>query len=203
MSTITDKQSYSADIIGATVRFVKSTDEWLQLVNGKRVRLSSKLLSQARLIANGASSKSIHRWLDGNMDEDDINERLGHRGRKRAFTENFKKILVGRAMEHRLELSAVSAKDLINFSIGAFNNIIHHQRVSEILNNYGFSSQLSVPRNSRMVDEKVVEDSIEFILALREHRKFFKRLLAMDETGIWSNVVQRLTYHFRNQYVIH
>ena len=100
-------------------------------------------------------------------------------------------------------MCAVSAKDLINFAIGSFNYIIKQQRVSEILNDYGFSSQLSVPRNSRMVDEQVVEDSIEFILTLRVYRKFFKRLLAMDETRFWSNVVQRLTYHFRNQYGFH
>jgi hypothetical protein len=202
MALSKEKNYYPPAVKQATVRLIQSSPEWIERGNGKRMRLSSKLMSQARVVANGATSKIIHLWLNTDISEDLEKERLSRRGRKAALSESFKKILVGRAIDHRMELSVVSSENLIEFSLGSFNYIIKQQRVSEILNNYGFSSQLSVPRNSRMVDDQVVEDCIAFIMELRKHRKFFRRLLAMDETGLWSNVVKRLTYHFRNQYDI-
>jgi hypothetical protein len=202
MALSKEKNYYPPAVKQATVRLIQSSPEWIERGSGKRMRLSSKLMSQARVVANGATSKVIHLWLNTDISEDLEKERLSRRGRKAALSESFKKILVGRAIDHRMEFSAVSSENLIEFSLGSFNYIIKQQRVSEILNDYGFSSQLSVPRNSRMVDDQVVEDCIEFIMELRKHRKYFRRLLAMDETGLWSNVVKRLTYHFRNQYDI-
>ena len=157
-------------------------------------------MSLARVASGGASDRSIRNWLSTDINSEASNERLSKRGRKKKLSEDFIAIVVGFAIDRRLALKAVNAQDLIDFARGYFNINISKQRISEILQKYGFSSQLSMERNSRMTDDQVAMDSLDFILQLRQERKEFKRSLVMDETGLWSNVVQRLTYHFVNWY---
>ena len=52
-----------------------------------------------------------------------------------------------------------------------------------------------------MTTPKVVADSIEFLNTLREYGYSRDRIISMDETGLWSNVVQGRTYHYRGGYV--
>ena len=129
-------------------------------------------------------------------------ERLSRRGRKSNFTDDFEKLLVGYAIDRRLHLYSVSAQDILDFSLGTFAISLRQQRVSEILIRHHFSSQLSVSRNSRMTDTKVADDCVAFILKLRQEMKSFDDVWVMDETGLWSNVVNRKTYHFVNLYAI-
>lgn len=203
-----EKSSYSFGEKLATVRVVKASSDWKQIQEGKRRRLSPSTMSLARAASGGATDEAIRNWLKLNIDEDpeaaeeEEKERLAKRGAKQKFDADFKALLVGFAIHRRLSFRAVSAQDLIDFAHGTFGRVILQQRVSEILNGYGFTSQLSMGRNSRMTDEQVVEDCVSFILELRNIRKSFWSLLVMDETGLWSNVVARLTYHFRNLYEI-
>lgn len=208
MSASKEISSYSFGVKLATVRLVKATDDWKEIQEQKRRRLSSSTLTLARTVSGGATEQTIRNWLKLNLDEDpdaakeEERERLAKRGAKQKFDADFKALLVGYAIHRRLSFRAVGAQDLIDFAHGTFGRVIIQQRVSEILTAYGFTSQLSMGRNSRMTDEKVVEECVAFILHIREVRKLFPYLLVMDETGLWSNVVARLTYHFRNLYDI-
>lgn len=204
MESVEEKKSYSFGVKLATVRFIKATSDWKEIQERKRRRLSSSTMSLARATSGGATPEAIHNWLKLNLDEEpelaeeEERERLAKRGAKQKLEADFKALLVGYAIHRRLSFRAVGAQDLIDFARGIFGKVILQQRVSEILNGYGFTSQLSMGRNSRMTDEKVAEDCVAFILELRQVRKSFWSLLVMDETGLWSNVVARLTYHFRN-----
>ncbi len=206
MSLNKEKRSYPFGVKLATVRIVKAQTDWKEVEQGKRRRLSLDTMTLARAASGGASDDAIRKWMNSNIDEDpDIaekeeKERLSLRGAKLKFEPDFQALLVGHAIHRRLSFRAVNAQDLIDFARGTFGINIVQQRISEILIAYGFSSQLSMGRNSRMTDEKVAEDCVAFILELRVLLKAFKKLMVMDETGLWSNVVARLTYHFRNLY---
>jgi len=200
MSLSKEKSSYSDGERLAAVRIIVGSREWEDIQAHKRQRISPQLMSLARVASGGASDRSIRNWLSTDINSEAWNERLSKRGRKKKLSEDFIAIVVGFAIDRRLALKAVNAQDLIDFARGYFNINISKQRISEILQKYGFSSQLSMERNSRMTDEQVAMDSLDFILQLRQERKEFKRLLVMDETGLWSNVVQRLTFHFVNWY---
>lgn len=198
MSHSKEKNSYTLGEKLAAVRIIRESQDWKEIQAGTRHRLSSHTLSLARVASGGASADQIRIWLQQDLSEEAVRERLSHRGAPLKFSEAFVDILVGYAIHRRLELKPVSAQDLSDFALGFFDIEISSQRISEILNEYGFSSQLSMPRNSRMTDRQVAEDCVKFILNLRRQRVNFPRLWVMDETGLWSNVVQRQTYHFRN-----
>lgn len=155
-------------------------------------------MTLAKTAPGGANPHTIRNWIRTDINSEGSSDRLSKRGRKKKISNDLLALVVGFAIDHRLGMLAVSAQHLIDFARGYFNVNISKQRISEILETYGFSSQLSMGRNSRMTDESVAEDSLNFILQLRNDGKQFKRILIMDETGLWSNVVQRLTYHFIN-----
>lgn len=196
------KQSYASSVKRATVRFIHSSPEWAEVQKGKRLRLSPSLLDQARTIAGGASNDSIRRWLDTDISDDAEEERLSHRGRKPGHSVDFRMICLGHGIKRRLDLLPLSAEHIIEFARGCFNVELRQPYVSELLTSHGITSQLAMARNSRMTDPKVADDSVEFILELRRAANEFPGLLGMDETGLWSNVVERRTYHFSSQYVM-
>jgi hypothetical protein len=202
MSLSKEKNSYTFEERQAALRIIYASEDWAEMCAGKRRRLTPTTMSLARTASGGASNDALHRWLIEDNSPENIAERLSRRGRKPSYSEDFKDIVVGYAISRRLDNKPVSAEDLMNFALGCFNISLRSQRVSEIMRDYGLSSQLSVPRNSRMVDYQVAEDCVKFILELRALLKLFPNLLFMDETGLWSNVVQRRTYHFSNQYEI-
>lgn len=193
------KQSYSSATKQATVRFIQASSEWAELRKGKRLRLSPALLEQARTVSGGASNDSIHRWLNTDISDEAEEERLSRRGRKPGHSEDFRMVCLGFGISRRLEFLTLSGEHIIDFARGCFDVELRQQYVSELLTSYGITSQLAMSRNSRMTDPKVADESVEFILELRRGEKKFPRLMAMDETGLWSNVVERRTYHFRNQ----
>jgi hypothetical protein len=200
MSLSKETSSYSDGERLAALRIVTESEEWAEIQAHKRQRISPQLMSLARTASGGATSDTIRNWLNTDNNKNTIKERLSRRGRKKKLSEDLLAVIVGFAVDLRLNLKAVNAQHLIDFAHGYFNRNIEKQRISEIMESFGFSSQLSMERNSRMTDEAVAMDSLDFILQLRKDRKQFKRLLVMDETGLWSNVVQRLTYHFVNWY---
>jgi len=202
MSESKDKSSYTPGEKAAVVRLIRDSDEWAEIQAKKRQRISPTLMSLARTASGGADNKTIRNWLSTDISEDSLKAKLSKRGRKHRWSKAFLDLLVGYAVHRRLELKVVNAQNLIEFALGFFNYIISHQRISEIMWDYGFSSQLALARNSRMTDAQVADDCVQFILELRELMKIWKRLWFMDETGLWSNLVERMTYHFRNQYDI-
>jgi hypothetical protein len=202
MSLSKEKSSYTDGERLAALRIITRSKEWEDIQAHKRQRISPQLMSLARTASGGATDHTIRNWLQTDINSVASSERLSKRGRQKKISEDIKVIIVGFAIDRRLGMLAVSAQHLIDFGRGYFNVDLSKQRISEILESYGFSSQLSMERNSRMTDEAVAEDSLNFIIELRKDRKNFKRLLVMDETGLWSNVVERLTYHFVNWYKI-
>lgn len=180
------------------MRLILESREWADIQAHKRRRISPQLMSLARTASGGASNHTIRNWLATDITPDAAKERLRKRGRRKKFSRDFLALLVGHAIDRRLDLLPLNAQHLIDFARGYFNIKITFQRISEVLHQFEFSSQLSMARNSRMTDEQVAQDSLDFILEVRRQREQFARILVMDETGLWSNVVQRLTYHFVN-----
>lgn len=195
-------RSYSVDTKTATVAFVKSHPEWEEIQGGVRERLSHPVMSQAQALSGGASEDAIHRWLFEDISPSAEKERLSHRGAKPMFPEDLIKLAIGYAIDVRLDLQALTRQKIIDFVHGFCGIEPQPQRISEWLEDHGFSSQMSRPRGSRMTDLEVANDAVEFLLALRARNLRPDQILFMDETGLWSNLVERRTYHFRNLYAV-
>ena len=193
-------RSYSSDTKSATVAFVKGTKEWEQIRDGVHERLSHSVLAQARLLSGGASDDTIHRWLFDDISPSAEKERLSRRGSKPLFPEDMVKLAMGFAVDLRLDLQAVDRGAIVDFVHGFCGIKPQPQRVSEWLLSHGFSSQMSMARSSRMTSLEVAEEAVEFLLSLRHMNLQPNQILFMDETGLWSNVVERRTYNFRNLY---
>lgn len=193
-------RSYSSDTKAATVAFVKNTPEWGEFRDGSRQRLPPSVMSQAQVLSGGASPDSIHRWLLKDISPSAEKERLGHRGAKPLLNEDFVKLAVGYAIDLRLDLQAVDREKIVDFVYGFCGIKPQPQRVSEWLHEHGFSSQMSLARSSRMTSQEVADEAVNFLLALRARKLQPEQILVMDETGLWSNTVERRTYHFQNLY---
>lgn len=191
-------RSYSNDTKAATVAFVKGTPEWEQIRDGVHERLPHSVLDQARQLSGGASNDTIHRWIFNDISPSAEKERLSHRGSKPLFPEDMIKLAVGYAVDLRLDLQAVDRAKIVDFVHGFCGIKAQPQRVSEWLLDHGFSSQMSMPRSSRMTSLEVAEEAVEFLLSLRRRKLEPNQILFMDETGLWSNVVERRTYNSRN-----
>jgi hypothetical protein len=195
-------RSYSSDTKSATVAFVKSTPEWGEIQNGARERLPHPVLSQAQVLSGGASTDAIHRWLFEDISPSAEKERLSHRGAKTVLADDLIKLAIGYAVDPRLDLQAVDRERIIDFVHGFCGIKPQPQRVSEWLLAHGFSSQMSLARSSRMTDLDVANEAVDFLLELRARKLQPNQILVMDETGLWSNTVERLTYNFKNLSVI-
>lgn len=193
-------QSYSNEIKQTTVRVILESAEWKEICEGKRQRLSSRTLDLASVVSNGASHNTINRWINSDISLEAESERLSRRGRPIEITPDVRALCAGYAINRRLELKAVSRQDIIDFARGIFDISISPQRVSEIMSEYGLSYQLAMSRNSRMTSPEVAEAAYDFIMDLREMKLNPNDILVMDETGLWSNVTRKRTYHFINLY---
>ena len=49
-----------------------------------------------------------------------------------------------------------------------------------------------------MISPEVVDDALSLIEEIRSYNFPPHRIISMDETGVWSNGTQRLTFHFKN-----
>lgn len=193
-------QSYSNELKQAAVRVVLESEEWKEICEGKRQRLSSRTLDLASLVADGASHDSINRWIKSDISLEAEMERLSNRGRPIEIPNDVRALCAGYAINRRLELKAVSRQDIIDFARGIFDISILPQRVSEIMIEYGLSYQMAMSRNSRMVSPEVAEAAYDFIMDLRKEELEPGDIIVMDETGLWSNVTRKRTYHFVNLY---
>ncbi len=193
-------QSYSNELKQAAVRLVHQSEEWKEICEGKRQRLTSHTLGLASVVANGASYDSINRWIKSDISLEAETERLSHRGRPLEIPQDLRVLCAGYAINRRLDLKAVSRQDIIDFARGIFDISLSPQRVSEIMGDFGLSYQMAMSRNSRMTSTEVAEAAYEFVMDLRTMKLNPIDILVMDETGLWSNVTRKRTYHFINLY---
>lgn len=152
----------------------------------------------ASAAAHGASRREIYRWLAHDLSEEKIKERLSHRGRHRKFSEEMDNLMIGYVIDRRLEFLSVSRDIVKSFAVDYLGVNPRPQYISEILAKSGLTLQTSKARNSRLTSEAVVNDAIATIIKIRELGFPPERIVVFDETGLWSNVVQPHTYHFKN-----
>jgi hypothetical protein len=157
-------------------------------------------MSLASAAAGGAAPQRIYAWLKEDLSVEAEEARIETRGSASILTEDQEKLLVGFGASTRVELQPLSLKSLGGFAKSYLHVTLSNATISRIMSRHGFSSQQAMARNSRMTTEDVVDDSIDFIEEVRSYKFSPDRILAMDETGLWSNVTKPRTFHFKNWY---
>lgn len=190
------KRSYSGDTARASIRAFKAA----RTEHVPHPGLAPAPAAVAQSSSGGASRATIYRWVNSDMSQDAIIERLSHRGRHALLSEAQEALLIGNVIDRRLNLLPVERGTVIDFSEAYLNKHLRPQYVSSVLAKYAISLQRTLPRASRMLDLEVVEDALKTIVELREEGWAPRNILVMDETGIWSNSISKRTYHFRNWY---
>jgi hypothetical protein len=193
--------SYSNDIKQATVGYLQSTDPFREIQDGSRRRLSPEVMNIARQMSHGAHRSTISLWMNTDIDLASEKKRLRKRGCK-GTNPDLVKLAIGYAIHRRELLKKVSGSDIIDFVYACSGYKPTHQTISNWLKKHDFSTQLSVTRSSRLTTPTVAVEALEFIFELRERNLQPRQILVMDETGLWSNIVERRTYHFINLYEI-
>jgi transposase len=153
--------------------------------------------SLASVAAGGASRRQLYEWLKSDLSGEAQQQQEETRGRPRALSEDQESLLVGFAISTRTSLQALALTDLERFCTSYLSTTPSLSTLSRIMSEHGFTSQKALSRNSRMVSPEVVEDALAAIEEIRSFN-FPHRIIAMDETGLWSNVTAPRTYHFKN-----
>ncbi len=192
------RRSYSHDEVQSTLR-IRRTDT-AATHNPDSSRPGSR--KQAGVAAGGASTRSITRWGSMDMTRDAISERLSKRGRHGYLTTEQEHLIIGYFCWRRLKHKAVDRAILIEFIRGILNIELLPQRISELCEKYGITLQTSMSRSSRMVDEETAQEAFDFVEEIRALGLQPFQLLFMDETGLWSYLGRRKTYHFKNWYAL-
>jgi len=156
----------------------------------------------ASVAAGGASARHIYAWAQSDLTEEAQEELEETRGRNRVLSEDQQALLVGFAVSSRSSLEHLSLDRMKNFCESYLGVKLSLSTISRIMKEFGFSSQKAMSRNSRMVSHEVVEDALSSIAEIRSFNFPPHRVLAMDETGLWSNVTAPRTYHFSGWYEI-
>jgi hypothetical protein len=187
------RRSYSVDEIASALR-VRDMDT-AAIGNPDPDRPGSR--KQAGLAAGGASLSTVSRWGSMNMTREAIENRLAKRGRHSYLLVEQEHLVIGYVVWRRVKKKVVAREHVVVFIRGIFNIELYPQRVSELLADYGITLQNSLSRSSRMVDEEVAQDAFEFVQEIRDLGLQPFQLLFMDETGLWSYLTSRQTYHFK------
>jgi transposase len=160
--------------------------------------------SQRIKIASGnlkrPSVATVNRWKNEALTKSEMKEHLSQRGRAPKLTEEKERLLCGFACYHRLSHESVSLQRLQDFCSTHLHVNLSYSAISKRMTSWGFSRQRAMTRESRLTTQKVVDDAIELISTVRDYGYPLDRIIVMDETGTWSNVVAAYTYHFRNGY---
>jgi hypothetical protein len=194
MSEKKKRRSYSVDEAQAALR-IRSMDT-RATHHPDPSRPGSR--KQASVAAGGASLRTITRWGSMDMSRDAITERLSKRGRYGYLIPEQEHLVIGYFCWRRLKHKPVDREILIEFIRGIFNIELLPQRISELCEKYDITLQTSMSRSSRMVDEQTAQDAFEFVEEIRKLGLQPFQLLFMDETGLWSYLGRRRTYHFKN-----
>jgi hypothetical protein len=154
--------------------------------------------SLASVAAGGASQARIYEWLKSDLSEEAQQQHEEARGRLRVLSEDQESLLVGFAISTRTSQQPLALTDLERFCASFLGTSPSKPTLSRIMSEHGFTSQKALSRNSRMVSPEVVEDALAAIEEIRSFGFPPHRIIAMDETGLWSNVTAPKTYHFKN-----
>lgn len=152
----------------------------------------------AQAAAGSGSETQVYTWLKEDLSIEAEEHHEESRGSAPLLSDDEKSLLVGFACFKRSSLKPVSTKTLLQFCTSHLSATPSQPTISRIMREFGFSSQRTLNRNSRMVSREVVEDALDAIVELRSYGFSPEQLLFMDETGLWSNVTQQKTYHFSN-----
>lgn len=156
---------------------------------------SIKPLALASEVAGGTSKAQIYTWLKQDLSS---TERVENRRRPPACTATQEALLLGFACSVRSSHQALSREMLVKFASNYMGVKISKPTISRIMNSNAFSMQKAMGRNSRMVSVQVVDDAIEALKQIRDMGFSPDCIIAMDETGLWSNVTAPRTYHYKN-----
>lgn len=137
------------------------------------------------------------------MSRASIVERLSHRGRKPKLTSTQENLVIGYALALRLKKCSVSASVLRAFVKRVFKKKVSKAWITRLMTKHRFSSQLARKRNARQLSGRVAKDALKFLRRLRRKDYPPDRILAMDETGLWSSTVPRRTYNPKGRCVFH
>ena len=155
----------------------------------------------ASVAAGGASRTQIFDWLKQDLSEGAQETTTEQRGSDKMLDEDQIHLLVGFVISQRSSHSPVSLETMRDFCTSHFGETPSLSTLSRTIQSFGFTSQKSMMRNSRLISEEVVDDALEAIEEIRSYDFPANRIIVMDETGLWSNVTQPKTYHFKNWYV--
>lgn len=190
------KRSYSGDTMRATVRAFQAVEHFMNDHPGP----GPDPMEIAVATSGGASERQIYRWIISDISERARVDRLSRRGAKPQIPMEFKWLAVGFVLHRRSCLLVVHRENVIEF----FGNFLHlkvqPQYISKMLSSFGISLQTVLPRESRMTDEEVVDESINLLAEIRREGWKPHNTFIMDETGAWSNVVSSKTYNPVNSY---
>ena len=190
------KRSYSGEFARSVVRAKKAA----RAENSSSPSALPAPPLPAPRSARWPSRTTVYTWMHTDMSKCAIKKRLSRRGRKPKLAEDQEVLLIGYVIQLRLALKAVNRNDVRQFAQAYFGKKLIPQYVSDLMKKYGLSFQTSLPRQSRMIEENVVDDAMKLISELREEGWQPMNIIVMDETGIWSNSISNKTYHFKNWY---
>jgi len=159
---------------------------------------SKEAVKLASVASGGASEREIFLWLKQDLSPAAVSQKAENRGAARLLSDDQEALLVGFALCTRSSLEPVTLSTLQQFCQSHLSVTPFLPTLSRIMNEYGFSSQKAMSRSSRMVTEEVVDAAISSLEEIRSYRFEPDQLLFMDETGLWSNVREPRTYHYRN-----
>lgn len=188
---------------------LEERQKFLEVLEGAKNDPATARLSRAQIInlVAGQNSRPSHttisRWQREYITEDEYHTRLQRRGRRSKLTEEQQLLLCGYACRRRQDHKSVTLQVLSDFTSSHLGTTLSYSGISRMMKNWGFSSQRAMKRETRLTTPKVVDDAIGFLTVLRSYDYPPDRIIVMDETGLWSNVVAPKTYHFRNGFVIH
>ena len=163
--------------------------------------LAIKPAEFASIAAGGAPPSAISRWCHTDFSDAVLDTEEERRGARPLLTDEQQHLLVGYACSARVALEPVHLNTLKRFCVSHLSVTPSLPTLSRIMTSFGFSSQRSMSRNSRMVSAEVVEEALGFIEEVRSYEFPPHRIISMDETGLWSNVNAPKTYHFQGWYV--
>ena len=195
-STISMKCCYTFGERERILQFVSSAQNNPQLSE----LTISQLLDLACPLPPVPHVNTYLRWKREQLSHSEYQVRSFSRGRPRKLSELQEQLLIGYACDRRRALQRVTQADLIDFAHTHLDAYLTTTTITDITKRAGFTSQRAMKRESRLTTEKVVDDSIAFLKEVRSYNYDLDRIIIMDETGIWSNVLRSRTLHPVNAY---
>ena len=170
----------------------------LKRLREEKGKIPCSPLRIASIAAGGVTPRQIYNWLNEDLTDEGQARKNSQKGPQPLLSDDQELLVVGFTISCRLSLAPVTLSSLSDFCKSYLNLEVSNSTLSRIMNRHGFSNQKVLGRNSRMVDEQVVEDALAAIVEIRSYNLPPELIISMDETGLWSNVTNPRTYHFKS-----